>query len=195
MGRTAKITRNTSETKIEIELNIDGSGVYDIETGIPFFNHMLELFTKHGLFDITVKAAGDIEVDAHHTVEDVGISLGQAFKDALGDKSGIKRYGWCLMPMDEALVSVALDLSGRAYLNYNVELTYEVIGNFETELVSEFLAAFSREIGMNAHIILETGTNSHHIIEAVFKGLAKALDQSTTIDERITGVPSTKGSL
>lgn len=193
MERTAKIQRKTTETEIEIELNIDGSGRYKVETGIPFFDHMLELFAKHGLFDLTVKASGDLKVDSHHTVEDVGIVLGQAFKQALGDKSGIKRYGSSLTPMDETLVEVALDLSGRAFLNYNVKLAYETIGNFETVLVTEFLSAFVREAGLNLHIISITGDNSHHIIEAVFKGLAKALDEATQIDNRIKGTQSTKG--
>jgi imidazoleglycerol-phosphate dehydratase len=193
LERTAKIQRKTTETEIEIELNIDGSGRYKVETGIPFFDHMLELFAKHGLFDLTVKASGDLKVDSHHTVEDVGIVLGQAFKQALGDKSGIKRYGSSLTPMDETLVEVALDLSGRAFLNYNVKLAYETIGNFETVLVTEFLSAFVREAGLNLHIISITGDNSHHIIEAVFKGLAKALDEATQIDNRIKGTQSTKG--
>lgn len=195
MNRTGTVKRDTTETKIDLTLVIDGSGESDVSTGIPFFDHMLTLFARHGLFDLIVKARGDIGVDAHHTVEDVGICLGQAFREALGEKKGIVRYGSSLLPMDESLVAVALDISGRPYLVYNVDVPAEVIGTFDTTLVEEFLQALCNNIGLTLHVRKFDGRNAHHIVEAVFKGLGRALDMATAIDARVKDVPSTKGSL
>jgi imidazoleglycerol-phosphate dehydratase len=196
MPRQATVTRETKETKITVDLNIDGTGAGAAATGIPFFDHMLDLFTKHGLFDLTVNANGDLAVDAHHTVEDVGISLGQAFTQALGDKQSLTRYGYSILPMDECLVLVACDLSGRSHLNYDINLPVELIGSFDTSLVEEFLKSLAGNLGLTLHVkALAAGNNAHHLIEAVFKGLARALDMATSIDPRVTGVPSTKGSL
>lgn len=192
--RQAVIKRKTKETNITVELNLDGQGRYEIETGLPFFNHMLELFSRHGLFNLKVFAQGDLEVDAHHTVEDVGICLGQAFKKALGEKKGISRYGHALLPMDEALVLVAADVSGRGQLFYQVDLPIELIGSFDTTLVKEFWQAFVNHAEVTLHLKSLSGYNSHHIIEAVFKGAAKALDAATMIDGRSDEVPSTKGT-
>lgn len=192
-SRTATIKRRTAETDIVIELNVDGSGSSTIDTGVPFFDHMLTLFAKHGLFDLKVKAVGDIEVDYHHTVEDTGIVLGQAFREALGDKAGIQRYGWCLLPMDETLARVALDLSGRALLVYEAPDRVEAIGGrFSYQLVEEFLRAFSGNLLANLHVDILRGRDAHHMAEAIFKGLARALDMATRKDDRVTGVPSTK---
>lgn len=195
MIRTASITRQTGETKITATLGIDGTGRSEIATGIGFFDHMLILFTKHGLFDLTLAADGDLFVDGHHTVEDVGIVLGQAFAQALGDKSGIKRYGTAFVPMDEALVMVSLDISGRPFLAFDVEIPTQRIGNFDSELTEEFLRALAVHAGLTLHVRLMAGKNAHHIVEGVFKALGRALDEATRQDERIVGVMSTKGML
>jgi imidazoleglycerol-phosphate dehydratase len=194
-NRVSTIKRETKETQIELTFNIDGKGKGEIDTKIPFFDHMLSLFARHGLFDLKVKAQGDIEVDSHHTVEDVGICLGQAIAESLGEKKGITRYSYSLLPMDETLVAVAIDISGRPYLAYDIELPVETIGNFDTSLVSEFLQAVVSNAGLTLHVRLLTGKNPHHMVEAVFKGLGRALDMATTIDPRISGIPSTKGQL
>ncbi|MCB1225052.1 MAG: imidazoleglycerol-phosphate dehydratase HisB [Verrucomicrobiales bacterium] len=191
--REARIARKTAETDITLKLVIDGAGCSSIDTGIPFFDHMLTLFSKHGLFDLEVKAVGDIEVDFHHTVEDVGIVLGQALKQAVGDKVGIVRYGWCLLPMDEALTRVALDLSGRALLVYDGPAGVDAIGGrFNFSLLEEFLRGFAGASLMNLHVDILKGRDAHHMAEATFKGLARALDMATRIDPRVRGVPSTK---
>lgn len=195
MGRTAKASRKTKETEIIAELNIDGAGTAEIETGIPFFNHMLEIFARHGLFDLKLRAQGDIEVDYHHTVEDVGLALGQVFKDALGDKKGIRRFGEASVPLDEALARVVVDLSGRPYLSYNVKVRPGRVGNFDTDLPHEFFQAFANQLGMNLHMTVSQGENPHHIIEACFKALARAMEGATRVDPRIQGVLSTKGML
>ena len=195
MGRTAKASRKTKETEIAVELELDGSGAAEIETGIPFFNHMLEIFARHGLFDLKMKAKGDIEVDFHHTVEDVGLALGQAFKEGLGDKQGICRFGEASVPLDETLAHVVVDLSGRPYLSYNVKIRPGRVGNFDTDLPHEFFQAFANQLGMNLHINVFQGENPHHIIEACFKALARAMERATRVDQRIKGVLSTKGSL
>jgi imidazoleglycerol-phosphate dehydratase len=193
--RNAQIARDTAETKISVLFTIEGSGTATIETGVGFFDHMLHLFTKHGFFDLELSAAGDLYVDDHHTVEDVGIVLGQAFKQAIGDKVGIKRYGTSFVPMDETLVQVSLDISGRPYLVTDVSLPGMMLGNFSTEMVEEFLRAFAFAAGITLHVRLITGKNTHHIVEAIFKALGRALDEATQIDPRITGVMSTKGIL
>jgi len=195
-SRIAKITRNTKETQIEMELNVDGTGVSSIDTGVPFFDHMLTLFAKHGLFDLKVKATGDIDVDYHHMVEDTGIVLGQALKQALGDKGGIRRYGFFLLPMDESLARVALDLSNRQAFVYNVDYQFPMVRDFSIVLVKEFFQAFANDAACNLHITLEYGEEPHHIAEAIFKGFARALDMATTVDPRLGGaLPSTKGTL
>ncbi len=193
--RTASIKRKTRETDIELELNIDGSGKAEVDTGIGFFDHMLESFARHGFFDLKVKVSGDLNVDSHHTIEDTGIVLGQAIKEALGDKEGIVRFGDCMLPMDETLVLCALDISSRPYLVYNLNLTVPKVGDFDTEMVHEFFYAITYSCGMNLNIKELDGVNNHHIIEAAFKAFAKALDKATMKDERINGVLSTKGSL
>lgn len=195
MARTAKITRNTKETQITLSLDLDGTGKADVRTGIGFFDHMLENFARHGLFDLTVQAEGDLSVDTHHTVEDVGIVLGTAIREAVGDKKGIVRYGTKILPMDEALLLCSLDLCGRPYLVYDLELTREFVGELETEMVREFFYAVSYAAAMNLHIKQLSGLNNHHIIEGVFKAFAKALDQAVSFDSRIQDVLSTKGSL
>lgn len=195
MERFARIERKTGETDIKLSLDIDGQGSSDLVTGVPFLNHMLDLFAKHGQFNLTVDAKGDIEVDDHHTTEDIGICLGQALKDALGDKKGIKRYGNAFVPMDETLAQVVVDLSNRPHLEMRAEFPSQKVGTFDTELVHEFLWKLALEARMNLHVIVHYGKNTHHIIEAIFKGLARALDEATTIDPRIKGVPSTKGML
>ncbi len=195
MNRCATVKRKTRETDIELVFAVDGSGRASISTGIGFFDHMLELFTKHGLFDLELKAKGDLDVDAHHTVEDVGLALGQALREALGEKTGLARYGWCLLPMDDALARIALDCSGRPYLAYDAPEEAGPIENFPFQLLEEFLRAFSVQGGLNLHVALLDGRDSHHMAEAVFKGLARALDQATRIDPRVQGVPSTKGQL
>ena len=195
MARSATVTRKTKETDIQVIFNIDGTGKGDISTGIGFFNHMLEGFTRHGFFDLKCKVEGDLYVDGHHTVEDTGIVLGQAIKEALDDKKGIKRFGQFLLPMDDVLVLCAIDLSGRPYYQSNVSFTTPSIGGLDTELIREFFYAVSYSAGMNLHFQLLAGENNHHIAEAMFKGFAKALDEATTKDPRITDVLSTKGSL
>ncbi|HEO8421411.1 imidazoleglycerol-phosphate dehydratase HisB [Niallia sp. FSL W8-0635] len=195
MGRTAAINRKTGETNIQLSFNVDGEGVSEIDTGVPFMNHMLDLFTKHGQFNLTVQANGDIEVDDHHTTEDIGICLGMALKDALGDKKGIKRYGNSFVPMDDTLAQVVIDLSNRPHLEFRAEFPSDKVGTFDTELVHEFLWKFALEARMNLHVILHYGQNTHHMIEAIFKAMARALDEATTIDPRIKGIPSTKGML
>lgn len=193
--RTASIKRKTSETDIAITLNLDGTGKADIETGIGFLDHMLKSFAKHGFFDLTVRGKGDLYVDCHHTIEDTGIVLGEAIKEALGDKKSIKRYGSMLLPMDETLVLCAIDLSGRPYLNFKGGFTTDRVGEFDTEMVREFFYAVSYSAGMNLHIKQLDGDNNHHIIEAMFKAFAKALDEAVSIDPRIIDVLSTKGAL
>ncbi|MBE5927605.1 MAG: imidazoleglycerol-phosphate dehydratase HisB [Lachnospiraceae bacterium] len=195
MAREATIKRKTKETDIELTLNIDGKGNSEIDTGIGFFDHMLASFARHGLFDLKCKVKGDLYVDSHHTIEDTGIVLGEAIKKAIGDKKSIKRYGTAILPMDEALLMSSLDLSGRPYLVYDVELTVDKLGYFDTEMVKEFFYAISYASGMNLHIKMLAGSNNHHIIEGVFKSFAKALDEATIVDNRITGILSTKGSL
>ena len=195
MGRKSKIERKTKETLISVELELDGSGRAEIDTGMPFFNHMLESFTRHGFFDIRIKAKGDIEVDYHHTVEDVGLALGQAFKESLGDKQGIRRFGEASCPLDETLAKVVVDISGRPYLSYNVKIRPGRVGDFDTDLPHEFFAAFANQLGMNLHMDVIRGENPHHIIEACFKSFARAMDMATQLDPRIQGVLSTKGSL
>lgn len=195
MERTSVVTRNTKETEIQISLNLDGSGKADIQTGIGFFDHMLNSFARHGFFDLTVKVKGDLEVDTHHTIEDTGIVLGQAIKQAVGDKKGIVRYGSQILPMDESLVLCALDLCGRPYLVYDLDLDREKVGDLETEMVREFFYAVSYAAEMNLHIRQMAGMNNHHIIEAAFKAFAKALDSAVAAEPRLTGVLSTKGSL
>ena len=195
MERKAEIRRKTNETDITLRIAIDGSGKACADTGIGFFNHMLLLFARHGLFDLYVKASGDLDVDGHHTVEDTGIALGQALKEALGDKKSIKRYGASYVPMDEALAMVALDLSGRPFLVFEAGFTNERVGEMSTELVEEFFRAVACNAGINLHIKVFYGSNNHHIIEAVFKAFGRALDEATRTDERIEGVMSTKGTL
>ena len=196
MSRTAKIDRRTSETKIALELLIDGRGASTIETKIPFFDHMLTLFARHSLCDLTVKADGDIEVDLHHTVEDTGIALGQAFTKALGDKRGLRRYGHAYLPMDETLARVVVDFSGRPFLEYRAPAGVATIGTaFSFTLIEEFLRAFSVHAGCNLHAEILYGRDAHHMAEAIFKGLAKATDAACQIDPRVTGIPSTKGML
>lgn len=193
--RKSSIDRETSETNISLKLNLDGTGTGNLDTGIGFFDHMLNSFARHGFFDLDVKADGDLYVDCHHTIEDTGIVLGQAIKEALGDKKGIKRYGSVILPMDEVLVLCAVDLSGRPYLVFDAEFSRDRVGYFDTEMVKEFFHAVSYTAGMNLHIKLLSGLNQHHIIEGMFKAFARALDEAVTIDSRITEVLSTKGSL
>jgi imidazoleglycerol-phosphate dehydratase len=193
--RTAKVVRQTRETKVELSLNLDGRGAASVQTGVGFFDHMLDLLSRHGLFDLEVAAEGDLRVDAHHTVEDVGIVLGQALEKALGDKRGIYRYGWAIVPMDESLAQVAIDLSGRPAFVFNVVFTGHAIGDFPTELVEEFFKALATTAKMNLHIAVPYGTNNHHIAEAIFKATAKALRQAVGRDPRSDDVPSTKGVL
>ncbi|EDL64634.1 imidazoleglycerol-phosphate dehydratase HisB [Bacillus sp. SG-1] len=194
-SRRAELVRKTNETDIELSFSIDGTGNANIETGVPFMSHMLDLFTKHGQFDLNVNAQGDIDVDDHHTTEDIGICLGQALQKALGDKKGIKRYGNAFVPMDEALAQVVVDLSNRPHLEMRADFPSQKVGTFDTELVHEFLWKLALEARMNLHVIVHYGHNTHHMIEAVFKALGRALDEATTIDPRIQGVPSTKGML
>ena len=195
MARTADYVRKTKETDISLHLNLDGTGSSSINTGIGFFDHMLDGFARHGLFDLKVNVAGDLAVDCHHTIEDTGIVLGNAIKEAVGDKKGIRRYGSCILPMDETLVLCAVDLSGRPYLVFDGEFTTDRVGYMDTEMVKEFFYAISYTAGMNLHIKVLSGGNNHHMIEAMFKAFAKALDQATVIDPRITDILSTKGSL
>ena len=195
MARTADYVRKTKETDISLHLNLDGTGSSSIHTGIGFFDHMLDGFARHGLFDLKVNVTGDLAVDCHHTIEDTGIVLGNAIKEAVGDKKGIRRYGSCILPMDETLVLCAVDLSGRPYLVFDGEFTTDRVGYMDTEMVKEFFYAISYTAGMNLHIRVLSGRNNHHMIEAMFKAFAKALDQATIIDPRITDILSTKGSL
>ena len=193
--RDRDYVRKTKETDISLHLNLDGTGSSSIHTGIGFFDHMLDGFARHGLFDLKVNVAGDLAVDCHHTIEDTGIVLGNAIKEAVGDKKGIRRYGSCILPMDETLVLCAVDLSGRPYLVFDGEFTTDRVGYMDTEMVKEFFYAISYTAGMNLHIRVLSGGNNHHMIEAMFKAFAKALDQATVIDPRITDILSTKGSL
>ena len=193
--RNAQIKRHTNETKIELDFNIDGSGKRDIQTGIPFFNHMLDLFANHGLFDLHTKVNGDIDVDFHHSVEDTGICLGQAFRQALGDAKGIRRYASVMIPMDEALCQLAIDISNRPYLNFDMNLSNAKVGDFDVELMEEFFTAFVNNARINLHIKLLAGKNLHHIIESGFKAFGICLDQASQLDIRKQGVPSTKGML
>ncbi|BBF42263.1 imidazoleglycerol-phosphate dehydratase [Lachnospiraceae bacterium KM106-2] len=193
--RVSTIKRKTKETEIELTLNMDGSGKAEIQTGIGFFDHMLNSFARHGFFDLSVKVKGDLEVDCHHTIEDVGIVLGKAIKEAIGDKKGICRYGNFYLPMDETLCLCALDLSGRPYFVFDADFTSERVGTMDTEMVREFFYAISYSAEMNLHIKKEYGSNNHHLIEAIFKAFAKALDAATQLDPRITDVLSTKGAL
>ncbi len=193
--RISKQERDTKETKIKVSLNLDGSGKSNIDSGIGFFDHMLEGFAKHGFFDLDLQCDGDIHVDGHHTVEDCGIVLGQAIKEAVGDKKGIKRYGYMILPMDDALVLCAVDLCGRPYFSYEAEFNTDRIGYLDTELIKEFFYSISYAAAMNLHIKVISGSNAHHICEAMFKSFAKALDMATSKDERITDVLSTKGTL
>jgi len=195
MARTAEIRRETAETKIELKLNLDGTGAADLHTGIGFLDHMLHLLARHSLIDLTVHASGDLHVDAHHTAEDVGICLGKAILEAVGDKSGIRRYGSMTLPMDETLVTVALDLSGRPYFVWKAEVPIELLGAFNSPLAEEFWQAVASNALMNLHVVCHYGKNTHHIIEAIFKASARALRQSVEMDTRMTGVPSTKGTL
>ena len=195
MARTADYVRKTKETDISLHLNLDGTGSSSIHTGIGFFDHMLDGFARHGLFDLKVNVAGDLAVDCHHTIEDTGIVLGNAIKEAVGDKKGIRRYGSCILPMDETLVLCAVDLSGRPYLVFDGEFTTDRVGYMDTEMVKEFFYAISYTAGMNLHIRVLSGGNNHHMIEAMFKAFAKALDAAVAVDPRITDVLSTKGSL
>ena len=195
MSRKASIERVTKETQIRLSLDLDGKGISKVCTSVPFLDHMLDLFTRHGFFNMEVEAKGDIDIDFHHTVEDIGIVLGQAFREALGDKKGIRRYGQASVPMDETLASVAIDLSGRPYLVYNVRVPKIKIGEFDVELVREFFQAFVNNCGANLHLNVMYGDNVHHILEACFKAAARALDQAIQMDPRIEGVLSTKGKL
>ena len=194
-ARRARVTRTTGETDIAIDLNLDGAGACDIETGAPFFDHMLNAFGRHGLFDLTVRAVGDTEVDAHHTVEDTGIVLGQAFAQALGDKAGIGRFADAAIPMDEALVMAAVDISGRGQAYCDLPVPTERVGTFDTELAVEFFYAFARDAGVTLHVRELAGENSHHIIEAAFKAAGRAMRFACELDPRVVGIPSTKGSL
>lgn len=194
--RIAEVIRETKETQIKVSLSLDGTGEGEISTGIPFMDHMLDLFARHGFFDLSIVANGDIEIDYHHLVEDMGISLGQAFREALGDKAGIRRYGFFALPMDETLVTVALDLSNRAYLVWNVGSSITMVRDFNVQLFKEFFQAFANEVACNVHIRLEHGEEPHHIAEAIFKGFAKSMDIATQHEVRLGGkIPSTKGTL
>lgn len=195
MAREASVERNTKETEIKLKLVLDGTGYSDIETGVGFFDHMLDGLTRHGLFDLCIRVHGDLNVDDHHTVEDTGIVLGNAIRMAAGDKKGIRRYGSCILPMDEVLVLCAVDLCGRPYLSWDAEFPTEKIGDMSSEMIREFFYAVSYSAGMNLHMKVFTAGNSHHMAEAMFKSFAKALDQALSVDERITDVLSTKGSL
>ena len=193
--RSATLQRDTKETQIRGTLRIEGRGRYEVSTGIRFFDHMLELFTKHGFFDLTLRAKGDLHVDHHHTVEDVGLVLGQVLREALGDKAGIRRFGEATVPLDEALVQVVVDLSGRPFLVYEAAVKQQKIGEFDVELIHDFLLALVNQAGMNLHVRMLSGRNPHHVVEAAFKGLARALDLATQRDARVSGVLSTKGTL
>jgi imidazoleglycerol-phosphate dehydratase len=193
--RVAEVTRKTRETQIAIRLAIDGSGRSEIHTGVPFLDHMLDSFARHGFFDLGVQASGDLQVDDHHTVEDVGIVLGRAFRQSLGDRSGIRRFGEATVPLDDALCTAVVDISGRSYLAYDVRIKQERVGSFQTVLLQDFMKALADETGMNLHLDLRSGRNPHHIIEAAFKALARAMDQATSVEPRLSGALSTKGTL
>jgi len=195
MERKAEVKRKTKETDISVYLKLDGRGEYKINTTVPFLDHMLSQIAKHGFFDLEINAKGDTDVDYHHTVEDVGIALGDAFKKALGEKEGIRRYGHAVIPLNEALSMVSVDISGRPYIVYNVAMPKEKVGEFDVELTEEFFRAFANSSGMSLHINVMYGNNLHHIIESIFKAAARALDEATSIDERVKGIPSTKGKL
>ena len=195
MTRTSYVKRSTSETQIEVSLNLDGSGVQDIKTPVPFLDHMLSQLAKHGYFDLTVKAQGDTQIDSHHTVEDVGIAVGQAFKEALGEKKGIRRFAEASVPLNEALAQCVIDISGRSYFVFNVALPKAKLGEFDVELVSEFFQAFSANSGITLHLNSPYWSNLHHITEALFKAFARALDSACSLDLRTSDIPSTKGTL
>ena len=194
-ARTADLHRKTNETDIHLSIQVEGEGKYEVSTGVPFLDHMLELFTRHGFFNLNVQASGDVAVDDHHTVEDVGLALGQAIREALGDKKGIRRFGDATVPLDEALVSCVVDLSGRPFLAYNLDIQQERVGNFSTELIHDFFLALTNQVGMNLHLNMTQGRNPHHIIEAGFKAFARALSSAVEYDPRVKGVLSTKGTL
>jgi imidazoleglycerol-phosphate dehydratase len=193
--RSAEVERKTRETTVAVALKLDGAGRGEARTGVPFLDHMLESFARHGFFDLKVTAKGDLHIDDHHTVEDVGMVLGRAFRQALGDRAGIKRFGEATVPLDEAVCTAIVDISGRAYLGYNVAISQERVGSFQTELVHDFMKALTDEVGMNLHLNLVSGRNPHHIIEAAFKALARAMDHATASEPRLSGVLSTKGTL
>jgi imidazoleglycerol-phosphate dehydratase len=193
--RSAEVERKTRETSVTVALKLDGAGRGEAKTGVPFLDHMLESFARHGFFDLKVEASGDLHIDDHHTVEDVGMVVGRAFRQALGDRAGIKRFGEATVPLDESVCTAIVDISGRAYLGYNVPISQERVGNFQTELVHDFMKAMTDEVGMNLHLILIGGRNPHHIIEATFKALARAMDQATAREPRLSGALSTKGTL
>ncbi len=195
MSRTAQIERQTTETQVALRLDLDGTGKADVATGVGFFDHMLTLLSKHSLIDLSVEAKGDLHVDAHHTVEDVGICLGQALSQALGNKSGIRRYGSATRPMDEVLVTAAIDLSGRPFLVWQAEIPQEILGTFNASLAEEFWRAVAMQGGLNLHVVCHYGRNTHHLIEGIFKAIARALRQAVELDARVEGVPSTKGVL
>ena len=194
-ARKADLHRQTTETDIHLSIQIEGEGQYEVSTGVPFLDHMLELFTRHGFFNLSVQASGDVAVDDHHTVEDVGLALGQALREALGDKHGIRRFGAASVPLDEALVECVVDLSGRPFLAYNLDIRQERVGNFSTELIHDFFLALTNQVGMNLHLNMTQGRNPHHIIEAGFKAFARALSSAVEYDPRVQGVLSTKGTL
>jgi imidazoleglycerol-phosphate dehydratase len=195
MERTGSVERKTNETDVRVELNLDGTGEYTVSTGIPFFDHMLQSFARHALFDLALTAKGDLEVDTHHTVEDVGITLGQAVREALGEATGIRRYGSSVLPMSEAKVEVSVDVSNRPYLVYRVELSNDRIGTFDASLAEDFFYAFSQNAGLDLHVELRYGRNPHHVVEACFKGLARALRAAVERDPRVKGLPTVKGAL
>ena len=196
MARVGEITRKTNETDLRIRVNLDGTGQAQVKTGIGFFDHMLEALARHGLLDLTIEARGDLHVDGHHTVEDTGIVLGQALAKALGDRSGIRRYADCIVPLDEALVRCVLDVSGRPYLAYHIDIPkWQMLGEYDIFLTPEFFRALVLNAGLTVHLDLIRGDNPHHIVEATFKAFARSLDAATTVDPRVTGVPSTKGAL
>jgi len=194
-GRRAEVARKTNETDIKLSFGLDGTGSVNIETDVPFLNHMLDLFAKHGQFDLNVEARGDVDIDDHHTVEDIGICLGQTLREALGDKAGIKRYASVFVPMDEALAQVIIDVSNRPHFEYRAEYPSATVGSFSVEMVHEFLWKLALESRITLHVIVHYGRNTHHMIEAVFKALGRAIDEATSIDPRVKGVPSTKGVL
>ena len=194
-ARKSKVSRTTTETDINISLNLDGKGSYKLDTGVPFLDHMLALWSRHGMFDLDIEAQGDTGIDDHHTVEDIGICLGQAISQALGDKTGIRRYGTAFAPMDESLAMVVIDISGRAFTSVDIPMPAQKVGDFDTELVEEFLRALATNAEITLHVRLLQGKNTHHVIEAVFKALGRAINEAVSIDERIEGIMSTKGQL